>query len=142
MKKKWSRSWIRSIQPRKQRKYIYYAPLHIRRKLMSAPLSKELRKKYKIRNIPVRKGDVVRIVRGKFYDVVGKVVDVDYERYRIFVEEAEIVKKDGTRVKYPIHPSKVEIVELDLSDPERKKVIERRLRAKGFSEEEIQQILS
>ncbi len=141
MRTKWSRTWARSKQPRKQRKYLYNAPLHIRRKLMSAPLSKELREKYKIRNIPVRKGDVVRVVRGKFYDVKGKVVDVDYKRYRIFVEGAEIVKKDGTRVKYPIHPSKVEIVELDLSDNWRKKIIERKLRARGISEEEIKSIL-
>ena len=32
-----------SIQPRKQRKALYTAPLHIRRKLMSANLSKDLR---------------------------------------------------------------------------------------------------
>lgn len=139
---RWSKSWVRSKQPRKQRKYIYNAPLHIRRKMMVAPLSKELREKYKIRNIPIRKGDVVKIVRGKFYDVKGKVVEVDYKRYRIFVEGAEIVKKDGTRVKYPIHPSKVEILEMDLSDDWRRKIIERKLRIKGIPEEEIQRILS
>ncbi|MBO7732004.1 MAG: 50S ribosomal protein L24, partial [Methanobrevibacter sp.] len=32
-----------SIQPRKQRKALYTAPLHIRRKIMSANLSKDLR---------------------------------------------------------------------------------------------------
>lgn len=37
-------------QPRKQRKFLYNAPLHLRGgKIMSAPLSKELREKYGVR---------------------------------------------------------------------------------------------
>ena len=32
----------KSKQPRKQRKFLYNAPLHVRRKIMSAHLSKEL----------------------------------------------------------------------------------------------------
>ena len=46
MKKDFSKSWKSSRQPRKQRKYVFNAPLHIRHKLVSANLSKELRKKY------------------------------------------------------------------------------------------------
>ena len=40
---------------RKQRKRHFEAPSHIRRKLMSAPLSKELRQKYGVRSMPIRK---------------------------------------------------------------------------------------
>ena len=50
MKNKWYKNWKSSKQPRKQRKYRRNAPLHIRNKMMRAPLSKELRDKYKIRN--------------------------------------------------------------------------------------------
>lgn len=46
---------------RKNRKRHFSAPSHIRRKLMTAPLSKELRQKYNIRNIPIRKDDEVQV---------------------------------------------------------------------------------
>ncbi|MEM0340919.1 MAG: 50S ribosomal protein L24 [Acidilobaceae archaeon] len=124
-----------SSQPRKQRKAIIEAPLHIRHKLLSAPLSKELREKYGIRNIPVRVNDKVMIMRGKFRGHIGKVVDVDLKRVRIYVEGAVIKRSDGTPRFVPIHPSKVMIVELDLSDKRRLEVIERRAKNKKRPEE-------
>lgn len=50
-----------SSSRRKNRKRHFSAPSHIRRKLMTAPLSKELRQKYNIRNIPIRKDDEVQV---------------------------------------------------------------------------------
>jgi len=117
---------LNSKQPRKQRKFLYNAPLHLRQKMMSAPLSRELREKYKIRNLPVRVGDKVRIMRGDFKGHEGKVVEVDLKRYRIYVEGATLRKTNGTEVFYPIHPSNVMIIELNLDDEKRKKIIERR----------------
>ena len=73
MKTKWSRSWVSSKQPRKQRKYRYNAPPHIRTKFISAHLSKELREKYKRRSIRLRVGDTVKIMRGEFKGKTGKV---------------------------------------------------------------------
>jgi large subunit ribosomal protein L24 len=104
-------------------------PLHLRHKLFNAPLSRELREKYGVKRLPVRVGDVVIIMRGDFAGVEGKVVKVDLKRVRIFVEGVQIKKADGTPVYYPIHPSKVMIVKLDLSDKYRVKIIERRRRA-------------
>lgn len=46
---------------RKNRQRHFSAPSHIRRKIMSAPLSKELRKKYNVRSIPIRKDDEVMV---------------------------------------------------------------------------------
>ena len=43
---------------------------------MSVNLSKELRKKHGKRNAPVRKGDVVKIMRGKFKGKKGKIIEV------------------------------------------------------------------
>ena len=65
MKTDWNKNWKSSKQPRKQRKYRHNAPLHIRNKMMAAPLSKELKTKYKKRNITVRVGDKVKILKGK-----------------------------------------------------------------------------
>ncbi|HSQ01903.1 MAG TPA: 50S ribosomal protein L24, partial [Methanobacterium sp.] len=53
-----------STQPRKQRKFIYKAPLHIRHKLMSVTLSEELREQYGRRSLPVKTGDTVKVMRG------------------------------------------------------------------------------
>ena len=45
----------------KSRKRHFSAPSHIRRRLMSAPLSKELRTKYGVRSMPIRKDDEVQV---------------------------------------------------------------------------------
>ena len=119
-----------SIKPGKQRKALFNAPLHLKKKMLSAPLSPELREKYGVKRLPVRKGDIVRIMRGDWKGHEGKVVRVDIKRVRIFVEGVQRKKADQTPVYYPIHPSKVMIIKLDLSDKWRKKIIERR--AKGL----------
>ena len=49
---------------RKNRKAHWTTPSHLRRKLMSAPLSKDLKKKYSVRSMPIRKEDEVMVVRG------------------------------------------------------------------------------
>lgn len=116
----------KSSKPSKQRKAFFNAPLHVRHKFFNAPLSPELREKYGVKRLPVRKGDVVRIMRGDFAGHEGKVVRVDLKRIRIFVEGVQRKKADGTPVYYPIHPSKVMIVKLDLSDPRRREIVERR----------------
>ncbi|MEB3851542.1 MAG: 50S ribosomal protein L24 [Desulfurococcales archaeon] len=115
-----------SRQPRKQRRAYFQAPLHVRQKLMSAPLSPELREKYGVRSLPVRAGDKVKVMRGDFRGHEGKVVKVDLRRYRIYVDGVTIKRSDGTPVFRPLHPSKVMIVELDLSDPWRRRILERR----------------
>ncbi len=120
----------RSSQPRKQRKAYFNAPLHIRQKFMTAPLSPELREKLGIKRLPVRKGDVVRIMRGDWKGHEGKVVRVDLKRVRIYVEGVTIKRADGTPRYYPIHPSKVMIVKLDLSDKKRQEIIERKRKAR------------
>lgn len=46
---------------RKIRKRHFNAPSHIRRRIMSSPLSKELRAKYGVKNMPIRKDDEVQV---------------------------------------------------------------------------------
>lgn len=116
----------KSKKPSKQRKAMFQAPLHIRRKFMTAPLSDELVEKYGVKRLPVRKGDKVRIMRGEFTGVEGKVTRVDLRKMRIYVEGVTRQRMDGTPVFVPIHPSKVIILELDLSDQKRKELIEKK----------------
>ncbi|ADP77662.1 LSU ribosomal protein L24P [Methanothermus fervidus DSM 2088] len=119
---------IKSKQPRKQRKFLREAPLHIRQKIMRSTLSKELRKKYKRRTVPIRRGDKVEVMRGDFKGHVGKVENVDLKRYRVYVEGVTIQKADGTSTYYPLHPSNLRIVELNLKDEKRVEMLERKLK--------------
>ena len=124
--KKWSKSWKSSKKPRKQKKYVFNLPLHIRRTLLSTLLSKELRKKYNKRNITVRKGDKVKILRGQFKKKTGEVTNVNMKKFKIYIEGIENIKKDGSKAAYPIPPSNTMIIELNLDDRKRKKILERK----------------
>jgi large subunit ribosomal protein L24 len=124
-----------SSQPRKQRKRLYNAPLHRKQKLVTAMLSPELREKYGVKRLPVRKGDTVRIMRGSWAGHEGKVLKVDLSRARINIEGVTITKADGTPRFYPVHPSNVMIISLDLSDKYRERIVERKQKAKKLLEE-------
>ncbi len=114
-----------SKQPRKQRKALFRAPLHRRQKLVSAHLSEKLRKEYERRSLPVRRGDTVRVLRGDFRGHEGVVERVDLKRMRIFITGVTVQRSDGSERLYPVHPSNVEIVKLELKDEERKEILER-----------------
>ena len=126
MKKEFSTFWKSSKQRRKQRKYRYNAPLHIKQKFMHAHLSKELRKKYKKRSLGLKKGDKVMILRGKSRKHTGSVERIDLKRTRVYVSGMDITKKEGTKVFYPINPSNLIITEVSMDDKSRQKIIERR----------------
>ncbi|MEE9525247.1 MAG: 50S ribosomal protein L24 [Candidatus Woesearchaeota archaeon] len=124
--KRFSKEWIKSKAPRKQRKYRYNAPLHIRNKFMSVHLSKELKEKHKKRNITVRKGDTVKILRGQFKGKTGKIDRVNLKSTKVYIQGIESTKKDGTKTFYPFNPSNLMIIELNLSDKKRAKSLERK----------------
>merc|ERR1712038_1919154 len=111
---------------RKNRKAYFNAPSHIRRVFMSAPLSKELKSKYNVRSMPIRKDDEVQIVRGHFKgQQVGKVVQVYRKKYVVHIERIQREKANGATVHVGIHPSKVVIMKLKL-DKDRKRILEHR----------------
>merc|ERR1712063_229684 len=102
------------------------APSHIRRKLMSAPLSKELRAKYNVGSMPIRKDDEVQVVRGHYKgQQMGKVTQVYRKKFVVYIERIQREKANGANVHVGIHPSKVVIVKLKM-DKDRKKILERK----------------
>ena len=121
MKKEFSKHWKSSKQPRKQRKYLAKAPLHIRRKFVSVNLSKELREKHGQRNIPVKKGDKVRVMRGKFAKKEGKILTVSLKQSKVTMEGIQITKQDKSKVDIKLQPSNLRIIELNLEDKKRLK---------------------
>lgn len=128
MKQKFSNKWKASKQPRKQRKYRYNAPLHIKRKMMSANLSKELRKKYGRRSFPIRKGDSVKIMRGEFKRKSGKINEANYKKLIVNIDGIYRAKKDGTKVSVYFSPSNLQIKELNLDDVKRKNALEKKIK--------------
>ena len=120
---------------------------------MSAPLSKELRTKYGVRSMPVRKDDEVQVVRGHYKgQQVGKVLQCYRSKFRwvfllfqdwnlfslglilllrIYIERIQREKANGATTNVGIHPSKVAIVKLKM-DKDRKAILDRR--AKGRAE--------
>merc|ERR1711860_156177 len=131
-----------SSSRRKCRKAHFSAPSNVRRKLMSAPLSKELRQKYSVRSIPVRKDDEVLVTRGPFKSAqAGKVISVYRKKWILHIERVQREKANGATVSVGIRPSKVEIVRLKM-DRDRKKILDRKdkqkLQEKGkHTEEEV-----
>lgn len=121
MKSKFSKSWNSSKQPRKQVKFRANAPNHIKRTFMGTTLDKALREKYGRKSIEVRKGDEVKIMRGKFKGKQGKVGDVDVKNSRLQVDGIQRVKAGGEKMITWFHPSKVKIIILNVEDRRRLK---------------------
>ena len=117
-----------SKKPSKQRKFLFTAPLHLRRKLVAAHFSKELKQKYKTRSFPVRKGDEVMVMRGEFKKRTGKISKVDLKKYRVYIEGILRKRTDGTERQVPINPSNISIINLNLDDKRRSKIIERKMK--------------
>jgi large subunit ribosomal protein L26e len=113
-----------SSSRRKSRKAHFNAPSSVRRVIMSAPLSKELREKHNVRSIPIRKDDEVTIVRGTNKGREGKITSVYRLKWCVHVERVVREKSNGQSVPLPIHPSKVVITKLKL-DKDREQILER-----------------
>jgi large subunit ribosomal protein L24 len=112
--------------PGKQRKRIYKSPIHSHKKLLKCRLDEFLREEYGLRSLVVKKGDLVRVMRGQFRDTEGKVVKVDYSGVRIYLESATTTKADGKESQIPVHPSNLMLVKLELDD-DRKRIIDNKV---------------
>ncbi|KAF7725278.1 60S ribosomal protein L26 [Apophysomyces ossiformis] len=110
---------------RKCRKAHFTAPSHIRQKIMSSPLSKELREKYNTRSMPIRKDDEVLVVRGTYKGREGKVVQVYRKKWVIHIERVSREKVNGATVPIGIHPSNVVVTKLKL-DKNRQAALDRK----------------
>lgn len=115
---------MKTTQPRKQRLALYTAPAHKRKQMLSAHLSPELRKRYGTRSLPVRKGDTVKVITGELNGKEGKISKIDDGKVNI--EGVTRSKTNGTKVFIPIHASNLIVIEIEASDPRRKKILERK----------------
>lgn len=70
---------------------------------MSSHLNKELRTKYDVRSIPVRKGDVVKVMRGTLKGREGKVLTVYRKKWAVYIEKLTREKTNGKHPHFPYH---------------------------------------
>ncbi len=83
-------------------------------------LSDNLKKQYNKRSTSVIKGDTVRIVRGEYKGVEGKVEKINTEKGKLSIEGVQREKIKGGNVKVLIHASNVIISSLNMDDNYRK----------------------
>ncbi len=83
-------------------------------------LSDDLKKQYNKRSTSVVKGDTVKIVRGEYKGVEGKVEKINTEKGKLSIEGVQREKIKGGNVKVLIHASNVIISSLNMDDNYRK----------------------
>jgi len=125
---------------RKNRRAHFQAPSHLRNKLMSCNLSKELRAKHGARSMPVRKDDEVTIVRGKNKGHSGRVTDVYRLRWCLYLDGLQKSKQNGQPIRVPIDASNCVMTKIKMTKDRqnlltRKAVNNDKLKGKGVSSE-------
>ncbi|UCB58771.1 MAG: 50S ribosomal protein L24 [Thermoplasmatales archaeon] len=126
---------MKTINPGKQRKELYNAPQHLKRKWIAAHLEENLLLKYDKRSIPAIKGDTVKVMRGSFKGHEDKIAGVNVKKRTLEIEGITMSKADGNKIAKPIHHSNVLITKLNLTDKWRRKNLEL-----GLSEEAKKEI--
>jgi len=105
------------MKPTKMRNnLIYRATFHTRSKQLSSALSDELRKKYSRKSIRVVEGDSVKIVRGEFKGVDGKIAQVSTEKNSVAIEGIKKEKTKGDKFDVLIHTSNLLVTGLNTED--------------------------
>ena len=98
-------------------------PKHIRDKSICSTLTEDLREQYNRRSIRVTKGDTVRVMRGEYTGIEGKVEKVNTRRGTLSIEGVQREKVRGGNVKVQIHSSNVRVSGLNLDDKYRQNKI-------------------
>jgi len=117
--KKFSKHWKASKKPKKQRKYLANAPIHIKKKMISVNLIKELREKQKTRNVTLRKGDTIKVMVGKYKGKKAKDLEIKTKLMKIYLEGIQVKKQDGSMANIPFRASNLQIIELNNEDKKR-----------------------
>jgi large subunit ribosomal protein L24 len=115
----WSKEWKSSKNPTKQRKYRDNAPLHVKDKLVSANASQELRDELGTRTVKVRTGDRAKVMRGDEKGAEGIINNIDRENSVVYIDGIDNERNDGSLQQKALRPSNLQIVALNVEDPDR-----------------------
>lgn len=95
---------------------------------MSSNVTSGLREQYGKRSLRPIKGDTIKVLRGEYSGIEGKIEKVNTKTGALSIEGVQREKIRGGNVKVPIHASNVQIVSLKLDDKFRLKVAERKVK--------------
>jgi large subunit ribosomal protein L24 len=101
------------------------APKQLAERKLRSHLSRALREKYGRRNLRVIAGDTVKVVRGEYSGIEGKIEKVNMKRGSLAIEGIQREKVRGGNVKVEINSTNVIITNLDLDDKYRQAMIDR-----------------
>ena len=107
-----------------RKRMLYTASKHLLSKQLGSHLSKDLKEKHHCKSMRVIEGDGVKVLRGEFKGIEGKVTRVSTERRGIAIEGIKREKLKGGNVDIFIHPSNVVITSLNLEDKWRQNRLE------------------
>lgn len=111
-------------------------PKHERDKMVGGVLEDSLRDQYGRKGVRVIKGDSVRVVRGEYKGIEGKIEKVDTQHATFHIEGIQREKIRGGQVKIPIHSSNVIVIALNLEDKHRSKKLQAKVGAELISSNE------
>ncbi len=115
----------RSSKPSKVRKMFLVAPQHERSSfLLRASLADDLKSKYGRNSIRVKPGDSVKLVRGEYAGIEGKVQKVFPREGRVTIEGVTREKIAGGTTQIRIHASNLVVTTLNLDDKLRRQKLE------------------
>ena len=99
-------------------------------KQVCATLSKDLRKKYSRRSVRIMIDDTVKVIRGEYKGITGKITKISIENNSIAIEGNKKEKLKGDKVDIYIHSTNVIITALNTDDKWRLKILEKKPKSK------------
>ncbi len=113
------------MKPTKMRnQQIYRAPYAVRSKQVSGSLSKDLRKKYGKRSVRLALDDSVKIIRGEYKGIDGKITKISIDKSSIAIEGIKKEKLKGEKIDVYIPSSNILVTSLNTDDHWRKSKLE------------------
>jgi len=109
---------------------IYRAMNQTVSKQICAALSKDLRKKYPRRSARIMINDTVKVIRGEYKGLTGKVAKISTESNSIAIEGNKKEKLKGEKVDVYIHSTNTVITSLNTDDKWRLKILEKKSKSK------------
>ena len=99
-------------------------------KQICAPISKDLRKKYSRRSIRIMTDDTVKVMRGEYKGLTGKVTKISTETSGVAIEGNKKEKLKGEKIDVYIHSTNMIITSLNTDDKWRLKILEKKPKSK------------
>ena len=119
------------MKPTKVRNHqTYRATNQVVSKQISAPITKDLRKKYSRRSARIMLDDTVKVIRGEYKGITGKVSKISTGNNSIAIEGNKKEKLKGDKIDVYIHTTNVIITALNTDDKWRLKILEKKSKSK------------